>query len=223
MISVIMPSAGRPQLLRVALKSLRDTTQDNAVQVIAVVDASRESLAAALDYCDIAIYRPELGGALSGWNVGAAVAAGDYLVLAADDLVFGRGWLDEALAVMEDALDGYGMVGFNDMSPNAQGRGTHYMVSRDYAVDCWGGVLVVPHYHHNYIDWEAQKRAEADGCYAWAEKAHVHHNHFDWDKARFDETYARSRAGLDGDRNLYYQREAAGFPNDYPAAFGRLS
>jgi hypothetical protein len=111
------------------------------------------------------------------------------------------------------------MVGFNDMSPNAEGRGTHYMVSRSYAVDKWGGVMICPLYDHNYTDWEAQKRAEADGVYLWARDAHVEHEHFDWDKNLWDDTYAITRAKLDEDRALYERREAAGFPNDYPARF----
>lgn len=219
LISVITPSR-RVERLERYFWSLYETTPRGALETITIVDgAGLDSVAVALEYSDKVIVRSERGGAPSAWNEGAAIARGDFFLLGADDIRFKPGWFEAAMAEMR-ALDCFGMVGFNDESPNARGRGTHYLVSRRYAVERWGGVMVCPHYDHNYTDWEAEQRARLDGAYRWAEQARVEHEHYDWNKNLWDETYARTKATMNEDQALYSRREKAGFPNDYPAAFG---
>lgn len=217
-ISVITPSM-RVHRLGEYFETLFETTPRDAFEAITVIDANDlEACELALKYSDIVLFRRQREGAVSGWNDGAAIARGDYFLLGADDIRFRTGWYEAAMAAM-DSLDGYGMVGFNDMSPNAEGRSTHFLISRDYAVDRLGGVLMPPVYDHNYTDWEVQKRAVRDGVYVWSEDARVEHEHVDWHKNVWDEVYEITREHLDDDRELYYRREAAGFPNNYRARF----
>ena len=221
MISIITPSMGRPERLRKNLESVIYTTGGFDVELITVIDEDLDSLAVAAELSDKVIYRKHRQGAPSAWNDGAAIAEGDYFVLNADDVIYESGWVLAAMHIMIDELNGYGLVGFNDMSPNAKGRGTHWMMSRDFAVDYNGGYMVYPGYDHNYTDWEVERRAAAINAYRWCEGAHVPHYHPDWFKHEWDSVYERTRLHLSEDRALYDKREAAGFPDDYPARFSK--
>lgn len=140
------------------------------------------------------------------------------MVLGADDLYWNDGWLEEALAVLPE--DGYGFVGLNNgKHTDPDHYAEHYLVSRDYAADHWGGVLACPHYHHYGLDPEASALARRDGVFYWAWKAIVEHRHYKYGFKAKDETYRLGDPFRQIDKDLYTQRKAAGFPIDYEAWF----
>jgi hypothetical protein len=161
-------------------------------------------------------------GAVPSWNAGAAAAKGSNLVLGADDLWFYDGWYEESLERMADVRN-YGVVGFNDMSPHKDTLATHYMVSRAYAVNEWGGVLAIPAYEHYFIDNEATYRAKRDDRFIWAENAVVEHMHHLWGKAERDEVYDMVSEGcFNRDAAVYEDREKEGFKNTWEPYFNLI-
>lgn len=86
MISILLATCGRPDLLREMLKSLRATTQGLELEVIAVVDESSEcEKLLELYEADVIDYSPKMRGALWAWNRALHLSNGQYLVPAGDD------------------------------------------------------------------------------------------------------------------------------------------
>jgi hypothetical protein len=158
---------------------------------------------------------PVGGTSVEKWNFGAGYLNQvskpyDWFLTGADDLWWQDGWLEKALAA-----DIGGYVDLND--GHVKDRGTHYMVTKQFAIDHLGGVLTVPHYHAWYFDTEAQARAKKAGVYVYAREAIVEHRHHYWGLAEEDETYKRATPHHGRDSNIYSERSGRGFPNDYEA------
>jgi GT2 family glycosyltransferase len=215
--SIVIPSTGRPGQLRKSIEQLQTTLNGHDVEIITVIECDPDSVKAVEGLGVKVLSRDEHKGPVYGWNEGAAIATGDYLVMAADDLTWGKNWLDESFKAL-DSIGGSGVVGFNDLSKGGD-LGTHYLVSRDYAIDKWGGVLAVPHYKHYWLDVEATARAKQDRRYIWAENAVVEHRHHLWGKAKEDATYKRGDGMMKIDGKTYKKRQRKRFPIDYEPAF----
>lgn len=219
-VSVLLATTGRAEMAETCARSLAATTIGHRVELIAAVDADRETATrlTALDTDDFRViidYRDALRGCSKAWNDALALARGDPIVLAADDLVFQPGWLDAALREMDAFEDDWGFVGFNDGHMGAE-LSTHYMVSRRLIIEEFGGVIAWEHYHHSYNDCEACERARRANRYRWCEQAHVAHNHWLFGGRTQDETDTRNLAGHPASGEAFARRAAAGFPNDFP-------
>lgn len=219
-VSVVIPSLGRPDRLQKCLDRLFVSAPD--VEAIVVADnndmatirVARETEPARL------VTVSQGTGPVEAWNIGASHATGDYLVLGADDLVFHDGWYEVALGAMAKK-NGYGLVAFNDLSPLSGRLATHYMVSRAYAVNEWGGFLAAPYYKQQFIDNEATERAKRDNCFIYAQSAIVEHMHPLWEKADHDDTYnaAITDSRYEYGEQMFLQRAADGFPNEHKPYF----
>lgn len=224
LVSVIFPTTGRKDMALAALKSLFATTQEYHLEVIAVVDADMDSADAIRSTfkgkVNIVDYSPNYRGCSKAWNDGLAQSTGDYIVLAADDLEFTDGWLDEALKVMDTLPDGGGLVGFNDDVWNGNELATHYLFSRQFIIDHMGGRLAWECYRHSFNDVETNERAKRANRYAWAEKAVVKHHHWTKGGREQDATDTRWLPEWQASSNAYEARRVAGFPNDYPPVIG---
>jgi len=214
--SVIIPSTGRPEQLVSCVNQL--LTVSPSVEAICVIECDDLSVNILHDSgLDVSVIsRREHKGAVYGWNEGASVATGDALVLAADDCWFHKNWLEEAIKALEHGS----VVGFNNFYKPPKHFADHYLVTRDYAKDAWGGVLCCPHYMHICIDIEACVRATMDGEYVYADKAIVEHRHYNYKKSvKKDKTYALSMQAKIKDQKLYYKRRDDNFPVDYEGVF----
>jgi hypothetical protein len=221
-VSVIIPTRDRAQQAEACMRQYRLTTAGCCVEIIAVIEADDHVSAAVLaGVADKVLRYSGPRSALAAWNLGASDAAGDVLVLGADDTWPHDGWLDAALAALATLPDGDGLVGFNDgtRTDGATFAG-HFMVSRQFAIDHLGGVLLPPVYHHYYCDQEACQRAQRAGRYAYSAGALVEHRHPDFGKAERDAIYQYAAPFMAEDRALYLQRQAAGFPDDFPPVLG---
>jgi glycosyltransferase involved in cell wall biosynthesis len=219
-VSVVIPSLNRPERLKKTIVSLLSTSPE--VEIIAVLSSDDLESHAVVKSFEVVriIDQDDAHSAVEAWNMGAAAANGDCLVLGADDLRFCDGWLDAATESLAQ-INNYGLVAFNDLSPMAGELATHYMVTRNYAVNEWGGVLAIPTYKQQWLDNEATTRAVRDQCFVYAEDAVVEHLHPIWKKADNDTTYNRAIEGnwYAHGETIFKAREQSGFKNDYEPSF----
>ena len=214
-VSVIMPSRERAAQAATCVERICHVSRGYDLEVIVVTDGDVATAALGSQAGAKVLFSETPLRALACWNWGASVAAGDVLVLGADDLWFGHGWIGEMLDRLADFPDGDGMVGFNDLHQNGHVHATHFAVSRRFAIAHLGGVLVTPLYQHFYCDNEANVRAKRAGRYTWAEWCLVEHRHPATGKAQMDAGYTRRQALLGVDRLIYESRARAGFPDDF--------
>lgn len=213
MISILFASTGRPERAANCLRGLRDSVGSHSVEVVAAVDADRETEKAIGPFVDKLLYSDTYRGCSQAWNDCLAESTGDPVVLAADDLVWEFGWLDKALDALAEFDDGWGLVGFNDGQWN-EDLSTHYLMSRRFVIEVLGGVVAWPCYKHSFTDLETTERAKRAGRYKWCAEAHVRHDHWLFGGRVQDGTDTRTLGLHPESAEAYRQRAAAGFPND---------
>jgi hypothetical protein len=130
-----------------------------------------------------------------------------FVFLAADDLLFHRGWLGNAMREMRRVR---GVVVVNDLHNPA---GTSALVARSYIDEHSGcidvpDVVVYPGYGHSYTDTELFAVAAARGRYAYCSEAVVEHLHPAAGKSEDDPVYRKGRATEDADKALFESRVA---------------
>lgn len=231
MITIILPTTGREKRATECLKGLFATIKHrDDWEIVSPIDAdsrTREAFAqVAMDnhiHDRLRIdYSATMRGSTAAWNRGLELAKGDYIVLAADDLIFGAGWLDEAMTVMRTAFDATGgLVAFNDEHWDGTKLGTHYLLSRPFIEQYLGGRIAWPCYTHSFHDMEANHRAKRVRRFAWAEKAHVRHEHWFWGDRQQDATDQRGLIGYESSKLAYESRQRLGFPDNYPPVIGK--
>lgn len=214
MVSVLLPTTGRPDRAERCVRQLRETAPD--VEIVCAVDADPESAKRLAPLVDILLVSPHYRGCSQAWNDCLREAQGDPVVFAADDLSWQQGWLEAALERLSGFPDGWGMVGFNDGHWGEE-LSTHYLMSRRFIIEVLGGVVAWPQYRHSFNDLETTERARRAGRYAWCEQARVYHEHWLFGDRSQDETDKRRLPDHPADERHYKQRKAAGFPNDYEA------
>jgi GT2 family glycosyltransferase len=213
-VSVLLATTGRPDLAEACVRSLRSTTAGHTLEIVAAVDADEETRDRLEPLVDVMLYEPEYRGCSKAWNDALAACTGDPVVLAADDVEWGAGWLDATLTALEGLPDGWGMVGLHD-AQWGPALSTHYAMSRRLIVEVFGGVVTWECYTHSFQDREANERAQRAGRYVWCEDARIYHQHWLWGTRAQDETDARNLGGHADSERVYSQRAAAGFPNDF--------
>ncbi len=222
MISILLATTGRPESVRAFIESLRATTRGHDIELVAAVDADDETAAIIANLLPdqgfrvVLDYKRELRGCSRAWNDALSASTGDPVVLAADDLEWGDGWLDAALSTLQAFPDGWGFVGFNDGHWGEE-LSTHYLMSRRFVAEVLGGVIAWECYRHSFNDREANERARRAGRYAWCEQAHVKHRHWLFGERARDETDSRLLGEHPGSERAFKERAAAGFPDDQKA------
>jgi glycosyltransferase involved in cell wall biosynthesis len=208
MISVVMPTKGRPEQARACVERLLDTSSGQEVEVIVVADAG-DFDARGLEKNVGVIRPPDEPGPIPAWNHGLAFAHGEWIVTGADDLVWCDGWLAAALASARD-----GFCGLYDGHTEPSERATHFLLSRAYIETHQGGHLMPPYYRSWYPDAEISAIAQRVGAYVCPAAARVEHHHPDWRDAPDDATYQAGRKHHNADRRIFYRRKRFGFPNE---------
>lgn len=210
--SVLFPTTGRPEMAVSSLRGLRATAD---VEIVAAVDHDPETADRIAPLVDTLIVCPDYRGCSASWNACLAEATGDPIVFAADDLAWGEGWLEAALAHLDVFDGGWGMVGFNDGHRDGNELATHYLMSRRFIVEVLGGVVAWEFYRHSFNDLEVNERAKQAGRFVWAEDAHVPHAHWTYGDRPQDATDSRTLGEHSAAAAKFEERKAAGFPIDY--------
>lgn len=209
-VSALIPTTGRPDRAEACVRNLRETAD---VEVICAVDKDPVSAVRLAPLVDKLLVAPFYRGCSRAWNDCLAEATGEFIVFAADDLRWEKGWLEAAMERMSEFPDGWGLVGFNDGHWDAE-LSTHYLMSRRFIVEVLGGVVAWDFYRHSFNDLEVNDRAKAAGRYAWCENAHVYHEHWLFGDRAKDETDKRRLPDHPEDERIYKERKTAGFPNE---------
>lgn len=195
MISVLVPSRGRPESLRRSIRGLLDVAdQRDAVQIVVGCDPDdAESQAAALALPNpfngnatwVAPERYGYGRLYEYYNALAAIAAGGWLLLWNDDaFMTSTGWDTQIEALPETVLvaDLH-----NAFSPGL----CCFPAVRREAVAALGAFCIdTPH-----VDSWWQEIGRRSGTIR-AISAHVHHDRADLTGGHNDATYQEGRAGL---------------------------
>jgi glycosyltransferase involved in cell wall biosynthesis len=205
MISIFVPTSGRPAYFRDMLKSLGETAFGYDVEVVAVIDADMGAFDIAHEYnVHVIDYSPTRRGALNAWNIGLQLSSGDWLVPAGDDQIFHKNWLKYAIESFNEKLDGYGVLGMNDLAYDGNTQlATMWMFDRKYCQEHMGGIFAPPCYHYYCID---------SGC----KDAKVEHIHSSHGKRPVDTTdgYKEDR-WMEEDNKTFEDRKARGFPVEW--------
>ena len=151
-ISVITPTCYRPQMFKEMCESLLATTQGYDIEHIVLVDEDLETKKIADDFQFTVSFTDKKRGALNCWNEGLAMSHGDVIVPGGDDHLYHPKWLDYALDSLETQLNGYGVVGMNDLAYSEKQVATMWLFTRDYCKDHMGGIFAPPIYDYLCID-----------------------------------------------------------------------
>jgi GT2 family glycosyltransferase len=214
-VSVLFPTTGRPDRAEACLRNLRETTWDLDIEIVAAVDADPETTERIFPLVDTLNVCPTLRGCSTAWNDALALATGDPIVFAADDLRFEPLWLDHAIEALDRFPDGQGLVGFNDGHWDGNVLSTHYLMTRRFIIDILGGVVAFPWYRHSFNDAEVCDRAKAAQRFTWCEEAKVYHDHWTYGDRPKDPTDELTLGEHSESQRIYEQRKAAGFPTNY--------
>jgi len=230
LVSICLPTTGRAQAAVDCVARCLDTAPAWPIEVCCAVDVDKES-AVLLDaflggYAGDNLhgwairYSDHYQGQPAAWNAALQASHGEYVVFAADDLYWGAGWLDAAMACMATLPDGGGLVGFNDLHrTNAMRReSTHYLASRRFVIEHLNGCIGFPHYKGACNDSEACGRARQVGLYVPCYDAVVEHRHYNHGLRKMDATDQMWHASKRKSLGEFRRRAQAGFPNDFEPA-----
>lgn len=210
MISVLVPSRGRPELF----ERMRRSAADNG--------CGKHEILLRLDMDDpihdqygkkdlafsVAGYTTGVGAC---WNELAAKAKGDWLMMGNDDLVFTTtDWDQLLLEKLECAwVDNILVAWCNDGSPNAADHCAFPIVHRKWYETL--GYFTPEHFHFLWNDtWIADIGRRLNRL-LYIPDILIEHRHFTFKKAEYDDTYKRHRDGLvqhrkrAQDRDIYEQ------------------
>lgn len=227
MISILIPTCHRPDLLSNMLRSLSKTTFDTwqNIEVIVVIDEDRDSFRLVYDWATAVFpqkthidFDSKKRGALWAWNKALQLSSGNIIVPAGDDQVFHEGWLDYALESHKEQLDGYGVVGMNDLAYNGNTQvATMFLFDREYCKKEMGGIFAPPMYKYYCIDSEWNEKAKMLGKFYWDERSKVEHLHSAHGKRPYDDHDALKldNAWSETDTKTFEERKARGFPIEW--------
>lgn len=211
-IAVLLPTLHRPEGLRLALQSIRDTAP--SVNIVVARDADdihAKDIADEFGAMCVTCAESRMGCAYA-WNTALrACPNADMYVLGSDDAVFLSGWLKEGLEYL-NKIDGSGLVGLKTKEYGKYELSAFYLMTRDFIINHHGGVAAVPHYASWFVDAEACGRAQKAGCYAKTTRRVVVHN---WRGPNGDEAYRLANKRRQENRKIYEDRKSRGFPDDF--------
>lgn len=219
MLSIIIPSYGRPDKIKGVLQNVILSTLTRDIEVLVVVERGQqmnEYMAATYDTPAKVIVNegPKNYAGAVNTAYGAISSDSTHIFLGADDLNFHQDWDFFALQALK-ASSHLRVVGTNDLG-NAQvlagTHATHYLIDRRY-IDEIGGVadgskgqVLFEGYDHNYTDTEFIGTAKARAVFTPCLTSIVEHIHPAFGKAALDPTYEKGNLHLRDDSELYLSR-----------------
>lgn len=219
---VLIPVLSRPHLVEPLVANLLTSTELELRILFLCSEGDDEEIEAvkrtASDYLTLDA-PPAQGQYAKKINLGYRESDEEWLFLGADDVEFGRGWLETA---MEYGDKGLHVIGTNDLANAYVKQGllaTHSLIRRSYADDPGAsldgsGVIYHEGYSHNFVDVELSVIARARGVFGYAQHCIVKHNHPLFRKAVNDPTYAVGLKDFDSDRALLCSRLGHVYPGD---------
>ena len=218
MISVIVPSYGRPERIEAVVNNIHDNTTYSNEIIVVVEEQEYNTYDAALGSggrgnCKL-VTNKRVASYAGAVNSATTHIVGHHVFVAADDLNFHSEWDDEALKVMS-ALDHIKVVGTNDLLNTFVLQGlhaTHYLVDREYiwqtggVIDGRKGEVLFEGYAHNFVDTEFIGTAKARAVFAPCLTSFVEHNHYTVGKSDNDPTYEKGAVDIQKDADTYYSR-----------------
>jgi glycosyltransferase involved in cell wall biosynthesis len=217
--SIIIPTLGRTERLAQTVNSIYETAckrlADPPFEIV-IVTEDPDTICMIKSEMGALVELIEAGGTpVEKWNLGAAHADGDWLMLMSDDVIFLPGWMEAC-----QRTPNRGFIGLNE-GVNWTDDVGHWMISRECACDVLGGVLAIPHYKSWSFDQETCAIVRRAGRYARTDDIVIDHRHYSLGKAAFDETYKRVQPWHVEDARTYVNRKAAGFPIDWAPVIAR--
>lgn len=208
MVSILLPSMFRPDALLRTIEVLRQTTKPVEIEIVVAIDEDLESAERAESIVDKITFCETRQGVVAAYNRASLLATGDMCFSAPDDMECEAGWLEKAVQMHKERLNGYGLVGLSDGEHRAD-TAVFHLVDRRFIIEQLHGCCAPPCYRHYYSDTETTQRAIRAKRYYWHEASGVRHNHVS-DAVYFADTEYAGR-----DEKLYWERHHAGFPNNY--------
>jgi hypothetical protein len=213
--AILIPTYGRAERLSFVLGNAWEATPDAQIYLICEPD-DKPTLSIGLDGVGAHVLVPpmRLGTYAKAINFAYSQLPKHirHIFLAADDLHFHPGWLDECKALMGD---GVYVVGTNDLCNGRVMSGlhaTHYLIDRHYIEEKTGTAdrsypILYEGYDHNFTDTEFIETAKSRGAFAPCLTAIVEHKHFLFGKSQKDATYEKGYLKHDEDRKIYESRK----------------
>jgi len=195
--------------------SLVHTTIGFPLEVVSVIDWDEYSMDIAYNYSNVMDFSYKRRGALWAWNRGLQISTGDIIVPAGDDQLFYENWLDYALASHQDRLQGYGVVGMNDLAYDGNTQlATMFLFDREYCRKEMGGIFAPPAYHYYCVDSEWNAKAISLGKFYWDSRSQVEHLHSAHGKRPVDshDLERQENNYMELDNKTFEERKAQGFP-----------
>lgn len=221
MLSILIPSMNRCELLKQTVQSFLDTCPVENVQFSIVIDVDEHSVEEIIKLLKqynanfVIDYSLKKRGALDSWNVALKISSGELVLIIGDDHKAHPGWYEKAIAA-HAGLGNYGVVGLNDlMHDGSQTTATTLLVDREFIKREFGGRITYPCYRYYCQDSELNERAKRTGKFVWLSDAVVEHIHAANGKRLMDE-HDRNRVEsgfTEEDEQTYDERKAAGFPD----------
>lgn len=188
MISILLPSRGRPENVERLYKSLERTTRGKW-EMLVRLDSDDPRLNEYMDGWALPRLRNYVGPRrlLSEmWNELLPHVDGHYLMHGGDDITFEtEDWDLEVTAQFPP--DGIAVVHGNDLSPNSQRISTHSFVTRKW-VDTLG-YLCPPYFASDYNDLWLTEVADALERRIYLPNVIIEHHHPAFGKAEWDQTH----------------------------------
>lgn len=217
-----MPTRGRPDQSIKAIENVFATTKGHDVEMIVVAHPDPKLSWGPLEaehQNKLKVFLRDCT-AIQGWNFAASHASGSFLKVWDDDLVAHPGWLDEVEKTwIDNGSPDIAYIGLWDKHPDVPDKlFTRAIGTRKFFKEVCGGVLTIPAYRSWYDDTEKFERAKAAGCAIYCPTAIIEHHHPAYGYPT-DATYELAKARQINDADIFQQRKAAGFPNDYDSVF----
>jgi Glycosyl transferase family 2 len=221
LISVLVPSRGRPDMLARAIRTAYETaTHARRVEVVVWLDDDEPN---ELDYMFKAKFSAPLDGSLPEsvrvitgprkllsecWNTCYEHARGEILMHCGDDVTFNTpGWDQRVREEFEKLPDRIGLVFGDDLSTNFPDLATHGFVHRRWVQAV--GYFLPPLFSSDWNDVWISEVAKRVGRLVPMSDVVIEHHHYTFGKAERDQTHAeREERGIaDGVVDLYKKTE----------------
>lgn len=184
MISLLLPTRGRPSELARMVSSVRATAKTNVQIVLYVDDDDGTDYAAFRNDATIKV-GPRIRQMTRCWNEIVPLATGDIFCLANDDIIFRtQGWDLMVEAAFSGCADKILLVHGDDLGGQRERFGPHPFISRRWVETV--GYFLPPYFSSEYGDTWLAEVANAVGRRKFLPFV-VEHMHFCWGKAEQDQ------------------------------------
>lgn len=206
-VSIILPSLNRPKQLISTIENIKDTSSGIDIEFIILLNESDTKSQEAMKDSNFLLV-PDNYSPIQAWNLGAKLCNGVWMYLGSDDVVHPPNWLRKSLSIPNQ-----GFIGLSDGRP-VFNWALFFLVTKDWCKKYQNGVFLVPHYHNWGVDPEISMRAKRSGTYVISPVL-LDHRHHIFGKSKKDSTYRRAEKYHERDIELFKNRQALDFPNDF--------